>query len=230
MLAAARIHGDDTTVTVKAKGKTDMARLWVYVRDDRPFAGSYPPAALFHHSREQSGAHPQAHLAAWSGIPQADAYGEYGEFYREGRNPGRMLEAGCFAHAWRKFFELADGEGAARGKSRGQRSSMIYPIALEAVQLLDAPFDIERAINGKTPAEPLTTRQELSAPLMAELRFWLTAQVAKLSRSHDLAKACLSKLKRWDAFTRFLNDGRVCLTNVAAMNCCRGTGPLNPRP
>jgi len=221
VLAAARIHGDDTTVPVMARGKTDTARLWVYVRDDRPFAGTDPPAALFHYSRDRRGEHPQAHLAAWSGILQADAYGGYGELYREGRTPAPVLEAGCFAHARRKFFELADVVSSARKKSRGQRSSMIYPIALEAVQRLDALFDIERAINGKSPVERLTVRQELSGPLMADLHAWLTAQVGKLSRGHDLTKACFYMLKRWDAFTRFLDDGRICLTNNAAERALR---------
>ena len=221
VLAATRLHGDDTTVPVMAKGKTDTARLWVYVRDDCPFAGTDPPAALFHYSRDRRGEHPRSHLAAWSGILQADAYGGYGELYREDRTPAPILEAGCFAHARRKFFELADVEGAARRKSRGQRSSMIYPIALEAVQRLDALFDIERTINGKTPAERLAVRQALSAPLMAELHAWLTAQVAKLSRAHDLTKACLYMLKRWDAFARFLDDGRICLTNNAAERALR---------
>ncbi len=213
VLAAARIHGDDTTVPVMAKGKTDTARLWVYVRDDRPFAGTDPPAALFHYSRDRRGEHPQAHLAAWSGILQADAYGGYNELYREGRDPGPVLEAGCFAHARRKFFELADVVSSARKKSRGQRAAMIYPIALEAVQRLDAMFDIERGINGKSPAERLAVRQELSAPLMAELHTWLTEQVAKLLRSHDLSKACFYILKHWDAFICCLDDGRICLGN-----------------
>lgn len=220
-LAAERLHGDDTTVPVMAKGKTDTARLWVYVRDDRPFAGADPPAALFHYSRDRRGEHPRSHLASWAGILQADAYGGYNELYREGRDPAPVLEAGCFAHARRKFFELADVEGAARRRSRGQRSSMIYPIALEAVQRLDALFDIERAINGKTSAERRAIRQELSAPHMAELHTWLTAQVGKLSRGHDLAKACFYMLRRWDAFTRFLDDGRICLTNNAAERALR---------
>jgi transposase len=221
VLAAKRLHGDDTTVPVMAKSKTDTARLWVYVRDDRPFAGADPPAALFHYSRDRRGEHPQTHLAAWSGILQADAYGGYNELYREGRDPGPVLEAGCFAHARRKFFELADVVSSARKKSRGQHGAMIYPIALEAVQRLDALFDIERAINGKSPAERLAVRQERSAPLMAELHIWLTEQVAKLSRGHDLAKACFYMLKRWDAFTRFLDDGRICLTNNAAERALR---------
>nr|WP_086494237.1 IS66 family transposase [Novosphingobium panipatense] len=221
VLAARRLHGDDTTVPVLAKGKTDTARLWVYVRDDRPFAGSDPPAALFHYSRDRRGEHPRAHLASWAGILQADAYGGYNELYAPGRQPAPVIEAGCFAHARRKFFELADVEAAARRKSRGERTGMIYPIALEAVQRLDALFEIERAIKGKAPEERVAVRQELSAPLMTDLHAWLTAQLAKLSRSHDLAKAINYMLRRWDAFTRFLGDGRICLTNNAAERALR---------
>lgn len=221
VLAAWRLHGDDTTVPVLAKGKTDTARLWVYVRDDRPFAGSDPPAALFHYSRDRRGEHPRTHLAFWAGILQADAYGGYNELYAPGRQPAPVIEAGCFAHARRKFFELADVEAAARRKSRGERTGMIYPIALEAVQRLDALFEIERGINGKAAAERLAVRQDLSIPLMADLHAWLTAQLAKLSSSHDLAKAINYMLRRWGAFTRFLEDGRICLTNNAAERALR---------
>ena len=221
VLAAERLHGDDTTVPVLAKGKTDTARLWVYVRDDRPFAGSDPPVALFHYSRDRRGEHPRAHLASWAGILQADAYGGYNELYAPGRQPAPVIEVGCFAHARRKFFELADVEAAARRKSRGERTGMIYPIALEAVQRLDALFEIERGINGKAAEERLAVRQDLSAPRMTDLHAWLTAQLAKLSRSHDLAKAINYMLRRWDAFTRFLEDGRICLTNNAAERALR---------
>ena len=221
VLAAERLHGDDTTVPVMAKGKTDVGRLWVYVCDDRPFGGSGPPAALFYYSRDRRGEHPQKHLSAWSGILQADAFAGYRELYASGRQPGSVLEAGCFAHARRKFFELADVEGAARRKSQGKHAGLVYPIALEAVQKLDDLFDIERTINGKTAAERLAARQEHSAPLMAELHSWLSAQLAKLSRGHDIAKAINYMLRRWEAFTRFLDDGRVCLTNNAAERALR---------
>ena len=221
VLAADRIHGDDTTVPVMAKGKTDIARLWVYVRDDRPFAGPAPPAALFHYARDRRGEHPRAHLASWSGVLQADAYGGYNELYQPDRQPGPVLEAGCFAHARRKFFELADVEGAARKKSRKERTGPIYPIALEAVQKLDALFEIERSINGLSPTERLAVRRAHSAPLMDDLDRWLQAQLAKLSRNHDLAKAINYMLRRWPAFTRFLDDGRVCLSNNAAERALR---------
>jgi transposase len=222
VLAAERLHGDDTTVPVLGKGKTDTGRLWVYVRDDAPFGGPAPPAALFHYSRDRRGEHPRAHLASWSGILQADAYGGYGELYARGRQPGPVVEAGCFAHARRKFFELADIEGAARKKSRGERPQLIYPIALEAVQRLDALFDLERGINGLSIEERLAARQERSAPLVDDLHAWLTGQLARLSRNHDLAKAINYMLRRWGAFTRFLGEGRVCLTNNAAERALRG--------
>ena len=100
VLAAERLHGDDTTVPVLARGKTDTGRLWVYVRDDAPFAATAPPAALFYYSRNRRGEHPQAHLATWSGLLQADAYSGYGDLYTPGRSPGVILEVGCWAHLW----------------------------------------------------------------------------------------------------------------------------------
>lgn len=221
VLAAERLHGDDTTVPVLAKGKTDTGRLWVYVRDDRPFGGADPPAALFHYSRDRRGEHPQAHLDSWTGILQADAYGGYGELYAAGRRPAPVLEAGCFAHARRKFFELADIEAAARRKSRGERTGSIYPIALEAVQRLDALFDIEREINGLSAEARHAIRQERSAPLLEALHAWLIAQLSSLSRNHDLAKAINYMLRRWPAFSRFLDDGRACITNNAAERALR---------
>jgi hypothetical protein len=116
VLAAERLHGDDTTVPVLAKGKTDIGRLWVYVRDDRPFAGADPPAALFHYSRDRRGEHPRAHLASWSGILQADAYGGYGELYAPARQPGPVLEAGCFAPRAPQVFRTC--RCRARGKAQ----------------------------------------------------------------------------------------------------------------
>jgi transposase len=220
-LAAERLHGDDTTVPIMAKGKTLTGRLWDYVRDDRPFGGSDPPSVVFYYSPDRRGDRPRGHLAAWSGILQADAYAGFTELYAADRKPAPILEAGCFAHARRKFFELADVEGAARKKSRGEKAPIIYPIALEAVQKLDALFAIERDINGTSAAERLAVRQELSAPLMAELKDWLNAQLARISRNHDVAKAINYMLRRWEAFTRFLDDGRVCLSNNAAERSLR---------
>lgn len=221
VLAAQRLHGDDTRVPVLAKGKTDTGRLWTYVRDDRPFAGKGPPAAVFYYSRDRGGEHPQGHLAAYAGILQADAYGGYGKLYDADRKPGPVTEALCWAHARRKFFELADIEATARRKAQG-KTAVISPLALEAVRRIDALFAIERDINGQGAEARLAARQERSAPLVADLEAWMRAERAKLSRHADLAKAMDYMLKRWESFTRFLSDGRICLTNNAAERSLRG--------
>ena len=147
VLAAERLHGDDTPVPVLAKGKTDTGRAWVYMRDDQPFAGPAPPAALFRYSRDRSGDHPVEHLRSFTGILQADAYAGYWRLYEPDRLPGPVTEALCWAHGRRKFYELAD---IAAGKRRGKRAPPISPLALEAVTRIDVLFDIERAINGES--------------------------------------------------------------------------------
>jgi transposase len=221
VLAAERLHGDDTTVPVLARGKTDTGRCWVYVRDDQPFGGKDPPAAVFYYSRDRGGEHPQAHLATYAGILQADAYGGYGKLYAAERRPGPIVEALCWSHARRKFFELADIAAAARRKAKG-KSAAISPLAVEAVQRIDALFEIERGINGRSAEERLAARQELSAPLVADLEAWMRAERAKLSRHAEVAGAMDYMLKRWGAFTRFLGDGRICLSNNAAERALRG--------
>jgi transposase len=222
VLAASRLHGDDTTVPVLAKGKTDTGRLWTYVRDDRPFGGADPPAAVFYYSRDRRGEHPAAHLADWSGILQADAYGGYGDLYAADRQPAPILEASCWAHSRRKVFELADIEAAVRKKARGEKPNLVYPLAVEAVKRIDALFDIERAINGLPADQRYTVRQEKSAPLITDLERWMIETRDKLSRGHDLTKAFNYMLRRWASFTRFLDDGRICLSNNAAERALRG--------
>ena len=222
VLAAERVHGDDTTVPVLAKGKTDTGRCWVYVRDDRPFGGTAPPAAMFYYSRDRAGEHPQAHLANYAGIFQADAYSGYNKLYEADRRPGPILEAACWAHARRPFFVLADLAETARRKAQGKTPAPISPLALEAVQRIDALFEIERSINGASAEGRRAVRQDLSARLVADLEVWMREQRAKLSRGNDIAKAMDYMLKRWSAFTRFLDDGRICLSNNAAERALRG--------
>jgi transposase len=221
VFAAERLHTDDTTVPVLARGKTDTARIWTYVRDDRPFGGQDPPAAVFYYSRDRTAEHPERHLRTYAGLLQADAYTGYGRLYEPGRSPGDLLEAPCWAHARRPFFMLADIEGAARRRAQGKQA-VTSPIAVEGLRRIDALFEIERAIIGKDPEARRALRQELSGPLVADLKTWMETQKLKLSRGHDLAKAMNYMLKRWAAFTRFLDDGRVCLSNNAAERALRG--------
>jgi transposase len=222
VLAAGRLHGDDTTVPVLAKGKTVSGRCWVYVRDDHPFGGPAPPAALFFYSRDRSGEHPRQHLARWSGILQADAFSGYGKLYDVDRTAGPIVEAACWAHARRKFFELADLAAAARRKAQRRTAAVISPIALEAVQRIEALFEIERSINGLPAEQRLAVRRRRSAPLVAALEAWMREERRKLSRHAEAAGAIDYMLKRWPSFTRFLDDGRICLTNNAAERALRG--------
>ena len=201
VLAAERLHGDDTKVPILAKGKTETGRVWVYVRDDRPFGGTEPPAALFYASRDRSGEHPDHHLRAFTGILQADAYGGYNRLYFPDRQPGPIVEALCWSHGRRKFFELADIAANAR---RGKDAPPISPIAWEAVKRIDALFDIEREINGLSAPKRLAARRVRSAPSLAALEKWLRAERGKLSRHAAVAKAIDYMLTRWPAFTRFL--------------------------
>lgn len=217
VFAGDRVHGDDTPVPVLAKGKTVTGRLWTYVRDDRPFGGRDPPAAVFFYSPDRAGDHPERHLTGYAGILQADAYAGFKRLYADDRLPGPISEAACWAHARRKFFVLADLTAKARGKL-----PVLAPLALEAVKRIDAIFDIEREINGLSADERLIVRSSRVAPLVADLEAWMRAERARLSRHAEIAKAMDYMLKRWAAFTRFLYDGRICLTNNAAERELRG--------
>jgi transposase len=208
VFAAARIHGDDTTVPVLAKAKTITGRLWTYVRDDRPFGGPAEPAAIFFYSRDRGGEHPCRHLAGYAGILQADAYAGYNDLYDPRRKPAPITEAACWSHGRRKLFVLADVAKA--------------PLAIEAVRRIDAIFDVERDINGLAAEQRRAIRQARAAPLVSALELWMRAERGKLSRHNDVARAMDYMLKRWQAFTRFLDDGRICLTNNAAERALRG--------
>jgi len=219
VLAAERLHGDDTTVPILAKGKTITGHIWTYVRDDRPFGGHAPPAALYYASRDRRQEHPERHLRGFTGLLQADAYSGYNGLYDPSRAHGAITSALCWAHARRQFFELADIAANAR---RGKTAPAISPIALEAVRRIDALFDIERGINGLPVEQRLAVRQENSLPLLADLEAWLRDERSRLSRAASVVKPIDYMLRRWDRFTRFARDGRVCLTNNAAERALRG--------
>jgi len=209
VFAAERIHADDTTVPVWAVGKCRTGRLWTYVRDDRPFGGPDPPAAVFFYSADRSGKHPQQHLAGYASLMQADAYAGFNNLYKVSRPGGPIIEASCWAHARREFFDLA----------RIKKS----PIAVEAVERIDALFAIEREINGKPPVERAHVRNERSRALVIELEAWLRARRRKVSGASEIGKAIQYSLNRWTALTRFLDDGRLCMSNNAAE---RGVRPV----
>jgi transposase len=208
VFAAERLHGDDTTVPVLAKERTKIGRLWGYVRDDRPFGGPDPPAVAFFYSPDRGGVHPERHLAEFAGILQADAYAGFNRLYEPTRNPGPILEAACWAHVRRKLFEIAAVSQA--------------PIATEAVRRIDELFKIEREINGQPAEQRLAVREERGKPLVIALEAWLRAQHQRVSRKSEIGKALAYALNHWAALTRFLEDGRICMSNNAAERALRG--------
>jgi transposase len=217
--SAGRLHGDDTTVPRLAKYKTDIARIWTYLCDDRPFGGERPPAAVFYYSRDRKGEHSRAHLAGYHGILQADNYAGFNALFDPGRSDKPLIHAACWAHARRKLFELADI--ATQLKRKPGKRVVISPLAVEAVQRIDRIFHIEHGINGKPAAERLAARQTLSAPLVEELGHWMREQRSLLSSNDAVGKAMNYMLNDWQGFTAFLSDGRICLTNNAAERALR---------
>jgi transposase len=204
VMAAERVHADDTTVPVldPGRGSTRTGRLWCYVRDDRPFAGAAPPAVLYRYSPDRKGEHPRSHLVGFRGILQADGYAGYGGLYQQG-----VTEAACMAHCRRPFFELHASGGS--------------PLALEALQRIAALYAIEDTIRGRPPEIRLRVRQAQSAPLYANLRSWLEQTLARISGKTQMAVAIRYMLTRWDALTLVLRDGRACIDNNAAERAMR---------
>lgn len=204
VMAAERVHADDTTVPVldPGRGTTKTGRLWCYVRDDRPFGGTAPPAVLYRYSADRKGEHPRTHLAGFRGILQADGYTGYAGLYQRG-----VTEAACMAHCRRPFFDLHASTGS--------------PLALEALQRIAALYAIEATIRGQSPEVRLAVRQAQSAPLFSDLRTWLETTLSRISGKSELAVAIRYMLSRWNALTLVLRDGRACIDNNAAERAMR---------
>ena len=216
VLGGDRLHADDTTLPLLAKYKTDIARIWDYVRDDGPFGGLSPPGVLCYYSRNRKGEHPQGHLAGYNGILQVDRFAGFNEMFRQ----SAMTRANCWAHGRREFFKLVDIKQQLKRKK--DKTPLISPLAAEALEIIDRLFAVERDINGKSAAERLAARQELAVPIVAEFKTWMDEARASLSRHDAVAKAIAYFLNGWDGFTAFLADGRICLTNNAAERQLRG--------
>jgi hypothetical protein len=206
VIAAGKLHADDTPVPVLApgQGKTKTGRLWTYVRDDRAAGDQAAPAVWFVYSPDRKGEHPERHLQKFRGILQADAYAGFNQLYAD----GRIQQAACWAHVRRHFYDL---EQAHRSLVAGQ-----------ALQRIGALYRIEEQIRGKPPEQRRALRQAQSQPLLDALRQWLEATLSKLSRKSDATAAIRYALSRWDALTRFLDDGHIEIDNNAAERSLRG--------
>ena len=213
VLAAERLHGDDTTVPVLAKGKTITGRLWAYVRDDRPF-GQRPaggPLPLFARPPRRAS---RAHLAGYAGILQADAYSGFAGLYTPTRAGGAVTEALCWAHARRKFFELADLARAGKAPPA--------PLAVEAVRQIDAIFAHEREINGRPAADRLAYRREHAAPLVGELEAWMKSERPSSPATPTSPGPWTTCSSDGPPSPASSTTGRICLTNNAAERALRG--------
>ena len=204
VMAAERVHADDTTVPVldPGRGKTRTGRLWCYVRDDRPFGGEAAPAVLYRYSPDRKGEHPRAHLAPFRGILQADGYAGYAGLYDRG-----VTEAACWAHARRKFFDV--------------HAATQSPVAQEALQRIAALYALEDEIRGQLPDARLAVRTAQIAPSLAGMKSWLDNSLNRIPGKSTLAGAIRYTLNRWDALTLVLRDGRACLDNNAAERSMR---------
>jgi transposase len=209
VLAGEKVHADDTPVAVldPGRGRTKTGRLWVYVRDDRPAGSTEPPAAWYRYSPNRKGEHPQAHLANYSGILQADAYSGYGKVYAS----GHVVEASCWAHARRPFWDLHESQGFVPGS-----------IAEQALQRIAALYAIEAQIRGQPPDVRRQVRQARAGPLLEDLRAWLEGMLGRVSKKSELAKAIGYSLGRWRSLTRYRDDGRIEIDNNAAERALRG--------
>ncbi|NTI78949.1 IS66 family transposase [Rhizobium rhizogenes] len=219
IMASDLLHADDTPIRVldrslrdKGMGKgVKKGRIWTYVRDQRPWAGTSPPGAVYYFAPDWKEEHVHRHLNQSSGILQADGYKGYGKLYSPGEDgTSRFKEAACWAHWRRDFHDIW--------------TSNKSEIAREALDRIGALYDIERGINGQPPDIRLATRQAQSKPKVDALRHWAEAQLTRIPGKSDLAAAFRYGLSRWASLRLFLQDGRVAIDNNAAERALRPIG------
>jgi transposase len=205
VLAAQKLHADDTPVPVlePGRGSTKTGRLWTYVRDDRPAGSTEAGAVWYQYSADRKGERPRVHLQGFRGVLQADGYAGYDKLYAD----GTIVEAACWAHARRNFYDVHVAHQS--------------PLATEALDRIGALYGIETEVRGKLPDERKAVRQARAGPLLDDLHAWLLATLAKLSAKSELASAIRYALWRWVALTRYRDDGRIEIDNNAAERSLR---------
>jgi transposase len=219
VMASDLLHADDTPIRVldrslrdKGMGKgVKKGRIWTYVRDQRPWAGSSAPGAVYYFAPDWKEEHVHRHLKQSGGILQADGYKGYGKLYSPGADGlPRFKEAACWAHWRRDFHDIW--------------TSNKSEIAREALDRIGALYDIERGINGQPPEIRLAARQMQSKPKVEAFRHWAEAQLTRIPGKGDLAAAFRYGLSRWSSLCLFMEDGRVAIDNNAAERALRPIG------
>ena len=205
VMAASKIHADDTPVPVLAPGnsKTKTGRLWTYVRDDRPAGCTTPPAVWFAYSEDRKGEHPRRHLKDFKGALQADAYAGLHHIYGD----GNIYEVSCWAHARRKLHDIHVVHAS--------------PTTTEAMARIGALYGIEEEIRGKPAEFRRSVRQARAKPLLDDLRRWMEKTLGLLSTKSETAGAIRYALSRWRALTRYVDDGLLEIDNNAAERALR---------
>jgi transposase len=209
VLRADKVHGDDTPIRVLGGkgGKAKTGRLWVYVRDDRPHAGTAPPAVWFQYSADRKGDHPARHLSGWGGILQADAFKGYDQLYDD----GQIVEAACRSHARRKLWDIHERQHKLPGT-----------LAHQGLEHIAKIFKIEAEIRGKPALRRRRMRQVRTRPVLDELKAWMGETLAQISAKSPLALAIGYCVNNWSALVRFVDDGRIEAENNAAERALRG--------
>jgi len=207
VLSASKLHADDTPVPVlcPGRGTTKQGRLWTYVRDDRPAASPPPPAVWFAYSPDRKGVHPREHLRTFRGTLQADGFAGFNGLYDRIEQP--LIEAACWAHARRKFFDVHQATQS--------------PLALKVLQKIGELYGIEEEIRGRPPDVRSAVRQARAGPLLDALHRWLHATLTQLSKKSELAAAIRYSLSRWTALTRYRDDGAIEIDNNSAERALR---------
>jgi transposase len=197
VFGSTKLFADDTPIPVldPGRGRTKTGRLWVYARDDRPWSGPEPPAAVYFYSPDRKSERPAAHLQDFRGVLQVDGYAGFERLTL----PGDIVLAACWAHARRKFYEVHQATDS--------------PIAAEALKRIAELYAIETTIRGQTSIDRKDARQAKSLSLANAMKVWLEMQLGRVPPAGPLAEAIRYALARWPALTRFLDDGRIELDN-----------------
>lgn len=198
VLAGQAIFADDTPLKMQAKVKCTTARIWTYVRDERPWDSHAPPAAWYRFSTDRKGTHPGDHLSQFKGWIHADGYAGFNELYRG----GAIREVACMAHIRRKFVDVFQSEGS--------------EIAEEAIRRIASLYAIEKDAQGLAPQQRVHVRQERAKPLVDDLEAWLGAQLPKISGKSELAKAIRYGLTRIKKLRPYLDHGFLGIDNNPA--------------
>src|SRR5882724_7410990 len=193
VFASDHLFADDTPIPVldPGRGRTKTGRLWVYAREQRPWAGPEPPAAVYLFAPDRKAERPVAHLERFKGVLHVDGYAGFERL----TGNGDIILAACWAHTRRKFYEVAEATGS--------------PVAAEALRRLGELYVIEARVRGQSSAHRLAERRSFSRPIVQALHAWLEAQLPRVAGRSTLAEAIRYAYSHLQRLTRFLHGGRI---------------------